>query len=661
MPQKPGRNDPCWCGSGRKYKNCHLREDEAVHARQAVRTHLTERLSEFALTGRLKKDFESAIPFFFGKEFSIEDIADDAQKLYYLSRALEFFVHDYPLPDGQRVIERFIAEQGKRLSSDERALLNDWLHSLPAVYEVTEVRRGEGMRLRDLLSGEEFDVRAVRGTEQVSRWDLLFTRVLWTRDHYEMGGGGMRLPSRFRGWLRSHVDELWSKYRWNHPDASYEDFLHASAQLINQFILNEVEPVLRQPPTLVTMEGDLTEFCTATFDVLDYPLALAGLRAAEEFHEVEEEKETDVKAFAWHEVGESLALLRAHGSAFEYKKVQSPQAGALRVLGHLTLTADELKLEVTSRRRLAAGTELLEKRVGSAIQHREDEIKPLQMEPGRSKVSVDKTAEIAEELPEEVEAWQAEMMAQYHREWLDQNVPALDGKTPREAVKTLGGRVRVIRLLKEFEEQESVKARAGKIAYDLDELKTELGLTDQEFLDESRLDERIRHELIEIEELAHEDRVDEALAAWRALRQKYPLATERDLEFAEVWDLAGVLYETIRELTNRLAMFKRFDEGIAVMEEYITLEPEHADACRANIAAMRMERGETARGLRELEELAQRVPENHSVVTTLAFAQRNLLNCPDDAIATLQRARWHTVNPKPKPNSLNAKARHGKR
>ncbi len=23
-----GRNDPCWCGSGKKYKNCHLREDE---------------------------------------------------------------------------------------------------------------------------------------------------------------------------------------------------------------------------------------------------------------------------------------------------------------------------------------------------------------------------------------------------------------------------------------------------------------------------------------------------------------------------------------------------------------------------------------------------------------------------------------------------------
>jgi preprotein translocase subunit SecA len=24
-----GRNDPCWCGSNKKYKHCHMREDEA--------------------------------------------------------------------------------------------------------------------------------------------------------------------------------------------------------------------------------------------------------------------------------------------------------------------------------------------------------------------------------------------------------------------------------------------------------------------------------------------------------------------------------------------------------------------------------------------------------------------------------------------------------
>ena len=25
---KIGRNDPCWCGSGKKYKNCHMKQDQ---------------------------------------------------------------------------------------------------------------------------------------------------------------------------------------------------------------------------------------------------------------------------------------------------------------------------------------------------------------------------------------------------------------------------------------------------------------------------------------------------------------------------------------------------------------------------------------------------------------------------------------------------------
>ena len=28
VQRKIGRNDPCWCGSGKKYKNCHLKQDQ---------------------------------------------------------------------------------------------------------------------------------------------------------------------------------------------------------------------------------------------------------------------------------------------------------------------------------------------------------------------------------------------------------------------------------------------------------------------------------------------------------------------------------------------------------------------------------------------------------------------------------------------------------
>jgi len=27
-PPRPGRNEPCWCGSKRKYKKCHLDADD---------------------------------------------------------------------------------------------------------------------------------------------------------------------------------------------------------------------------------------------------------------------------------------------------------------------------------------------------------------------------------------------------------------------------------------------------------------------------------------------------------------------------------------------------------------------------------------------------------------------------------------------------------
>jgi hypothetical protein len=27
-----GRNDPCWCGSGKKYKHCHMASDQAQGA-----------------------------------------------------------------------------------------------------------------------------------------------------------------------------------------------------------------------------------------------------------------------------------------------------------------------------------------------------------------------------------------------------------------------------------------------------------------------------------------------------------------------------------------------------------------------------------------------------------------------------------------------------
>ena len=631
---KLGRNDPCWCGSGKKYKNCHMGEDERAESRRLVTHNLIERLNEYALTREFKQDLESAFEFFTQRKF---EIPEDQEALIKFQRALDYFIYDYPLPDDKRVIERFAEEHGKRLSADERALIADWEHSRMTAFEVLAVERGVGMRIRDLVSGEEFDVREKRGTQDLSRWEIIVTRLLRVLDHYELGGySGLRLPARYRDWLRSYLEEQQTHYESNHPESTYEDFLHASSQLLIQFITDEIIPALTALPTILTAEGDISEFCRATFDVLDHPVALAGLNGAPEF--APEDEEGEVRSFAWQERGASLDLLRAHGPEFEHKEAMGADTvyGGIRNLGHMTLTRELLTLEVNSQRRLEAGKELLATRLGSAIQHREDEIKS--MDEMLAQMPEKPEEELpAEEMPEEIEAMQAELAAQYHRHWLDQQIPMLEGQTPREAVKSFGGRVRVIRLLKEIEASEDRKAGAGEIPFDVNELKTELGISDQDLLDESRLEDQMKNALDEIVELTDEDRVDDALAAWRAFRAKYPIATLAELEFAEIWDLAEILSETLDTFVYRVAMFKRFDAAIALLEEFLALDPDDPDAVRADIAELRAERGDTEQALRELEALVAAAPDNHAAITTLASVQRDLLNRPDDAIATLRR------------------------
>jgi SEC-C motif len=44
MTQKLGRNDPCWCGSGKKYKKCHIdRKDQEAVRSWEVDAHFRKR------------------------------------------------------------------------------------------------------------------------------------------------------------------------------------------------------------------------------------------------------------------------------------------------------------------------------------------------------------------------------------------------------------------------------------------------------------------------------------------------------------------------------------------------------------------------------------------------------------------------------------------
>jgi hypothetical protein len=81
------------------------------------------------------------------------------------------------------------------------------------------------------------------------------------------------------------------------------------------------------------------------------------------------------------------------------------------------------------------------------------------------------------EIPRELQARMlAQFYDQHYRQWLDEEIPALDHKTPRHAVTLKTYRPRVIDLLKEMENMEARKARHGEETYNFGWLWKELGL-----------------------------------------------------------------------------------------------------------------------------------------------------------------------------------------
>jgi Tfp pilus assembly protein PilF len=61
---KPGRNDPCHCGSGKKYKKCCQSKDEAPEREELAKSRREEREEEHRVKMRRAKDeyFASLVP-----------------------------------------------------------------------------------------------------------------------------------------------------------------------------------------------------------------------------------------------------------------------------------------------------------------------------------------------------------------------------------------------------------------------------------------------------------------------------------------------------------------------------------------------------------------------------------------------------------------------
>ena len=265
-----GRNQPCWCGSGRKYKKCHLHHEQLPLDERAA--WLYQKAGMFLLEGPWRGAVVEAA----------HVRAQFAEVSHAVLGALgDPLVTDAVLFEGGAFAE-FVATRGVLLPEDERLLAEQWLLIDRSVYEIEHVRRGEGLTMRDVRTGDVHQVRERMASQAFTAGALVCARVVPAGDTTQIFGGIEPVALHERDELIALLD-------------SGPDTLDLVAFLTRRFA----------PPALHNTEGDPLVLCETTLRTAD-PVALSA--ALEETYQRDD---TDTAQWIEHVTTHGTERIRA--------------------------------------------------------------------------------------------------------------------------------------------------------------------------------------------------------------------------------------------------------------------------------------------------------------------------------------------------------------
>jgi hypothetical protein len=163
--KRAGRNDPCPCGSGKKYKKCCLNavdaSDSVYRLKERTESNLVPRLVEYALDRFPDESRREAWDEFNGMEGVELPEEDSLINLVFIPWYLFNcpFEDVYSPPDSLVTIaEVFLEANEDELTEDEISYLNAAIGLPYSLYELLEVKPSVGLKLRDLFTRKELDV-----------------------------------------------------------------------------------------------------------------------------------------------------------------------------------------------------------------------------------------------------------------------------------------------------------------------------------------------------------------------------------------------------------------------------------------------------------------------------------------------------------------------
>ncbi len=451
------RNEPCPCGSGKKYKKC------CIHKLNESSNELFWRR-----VGKINQDLTSKILAHTVKHFG-PDAIDDAWEEFigdtsepfdldhrFLPIFFSWFFYNWE-PDAfcendlsyagieDQPALFFLKKQEKKLTPLECAYINASLRESLTFFEVVNANPGQGFRLRDILMGAEQSVVEKLGSENAKPGDIIFGKcvtvdnltILETCAHFLIDPiHKLNIID-----LRNHIEKIYTPI-------SREALRDYDFEILKMFF--DIEQLSFNPDMqFQNTSGESLRFSKVIFKIdsmeqaFDALKHLAGNKTDSALLEsAERNADGWIKKlkFDWIEPGNSMMAQWDN-----------------TIQGEIIIEKAKLTIMVNSVERADRIKAIVSKKLPGAIykatviESVEAKLKDFQNQKSSpaAQAQEKKNQELAA-MPEVKQAMD-DMLRSHYENWLDTALPALNDKTPRQAVRTKNGKEKVEALLLHLE------------------------------------------------------------------------------------------------------------------------------------------------------------------------------------------------------------------
>ena len=300
--------------------------------------------------------------------------------------------------------------------------------------------------MKDIFSGNSLEVLDKASTKQIKKSDIIAARPIKIGNQYYFSGIVSLYPPPFKNLITEFFDKEFKEYKKLYGKQKTKlNYLKDWGFQIGAYVEETANN-----PHFVTPEGHEFVIAIADYSVEQYDKCIKKLEGIKSLKELSDKTE-ELRAFSWEKIGRNT------------------------ITGSLEIEKDKLRIECYSIDMLALAKAKIQTQCKDSITHIKDTIKELdtfidksQNEPKKLKklpLGVKNKKELDTELDN------------HYDKWVTTPLEVLGKISPKEAMKSKEGRVKLSLVIDELEAIYEQARKRGEPYYDVSKLRKKLKLS----------------------------------------------------------------------------------------------------------------------------------------------------------------------------------------